>query len=944
MSAALLGAGSPELVHDDSDLSQIDHKITALPDGGWVVTWTTVDVDQLGSSEVYARVFGSDGEPKSEEFLVNEFTEGSQRDPDIVTLPDGTFAIFWTSYGQSAEFETALYYKQYDSSGTPLTEETFFEGSVDIAGDDKSIIVLDDGGILVSWKNFSDQVIYQGKLDADLLPVGEIERVSNLDAFGENYIDTHALDDGGWLAVWRSSGAEQGIFIRRFASDGSPVDEASLVNVFGAPVNDAVTSTVSHPHIAILADGSFVVVWQASGADGVFDYDSDIYMQRFGADGVPIGDTSRVNNVEPFQQDDAQVLALPDGGWLVVWTDEAVDSGGGITTRTEPKIVAQRYDADGNMIGDNLVISSSPDISQQYPELVLLSNGTILVSWWAFDFASIDPPSRSDIVQQVFTLPTIAFSADYDENQNTGDVLVTVTNIADVLGYEITGGDPGGVVPWFAINAAGEITLTEAGLASTANDYEEGDNGFVLTVQAMDGVGSVGDATNVSLQVNDVNDVAPSVFLGSRAGAIREDFDSTERVKMADIVIVDDSVGTNVFSLSGDDADLFEIIGSILYLKAGAELDYESGNTTLDVTVEVNDASLGGDPDSSVDLSVEVIDVDNEPEIIEPSGPFSYDENRNGTDVLATVTVTGDIAATGFQIISGDPGGEIPWFEINAAGEITFTDAGVASVANDFETPDNSFILSVAGSNVAGNLGAPISVSITVGDVDEQAPVIAPITLSTTYDENRSAMDVLATVTATDNVAVTGYQITNGDPGGTRPWFEINAAGEITLTDAGVATAANNHETGENSFNLSVTASDAAGNVSAPIAVTLTTEDVGTSTPLSADDLDEDNIVFGSVHEDHIDAGAGSDVLFGGLGTDVFIFDTGYGFDIITDFSSGEDIIDLSRAGVMGDDDLTILDYENGKGALITYSEEGDQVLLLGVDYTSVTTDDFLFV
>jgi Ca2+-binding RTX toxin-like protein len=132
--------------------------------------------------------------------------------------------------------------------------------------------------------------------------------------------------------------------------------------------------------------------------------------------------------------------------------------------------------------------------------------------------------------------------------------------------------------------------------------------------------------------------------------------------------------------------------------------------------------------------------------------------------------------------------------------------------------------------------------------------------------------------------------------------------------------------------------------VGEPVSVTLIAEDVGTLTPLSADERDEANIVFGSVLEDHIDAGAGNDVLFGGLGADVFIFDTSYGFDIITDFSSGEDIIDLSRAGVTGQDDLTILDYENGNGALITYTDQGDQILLLGVDFASLITDDFVFV
>jgi hypothetical protein len=936
------------LVHLDSNFSQLDHKVTALLGGGWVVTWTTRDSDQLGVADVYARVFGTDGEPKSIEFLVNEYTEGTQNDISVDALSDGTFLVSWTSYGQLAESQRSLHYRQFDSSGIPLTDEMLLNASINTSGGDQSISVLAGGGLVVAWKDVNDQRIKQEQFDADFQPVGDIERVSDIYSYSESFVDTHALSDGGWLSVWRSSASVDGtneieIFIRRFLSDGSPVGQASLVSLFGSPITDFASSTISNPDVEVLVDGSIVIAWEASGADGIHDYDSDIYMQRFGSDGIPLGDGVRVNELEAFSQNDAQVLALPDGGWLVSWTDEAIDSGGGVTTGTERKIVAQRYGADGNKVGDNLIISSSPEIRQQFPEMALLSDGTILVTWWAYDFVSDE--SRADILQQIFAVPPIAFSAEYDENREASDIVATVTapDIIDVTSYEITSGDPGGATPWFAINLAGEVTLTAEGLTSTANDYEEGANGFVLSVQATGNGGNVGEPFYVSLQVDDIGDVAPSIVLTSKIGLIPENFDTTERFKVADIVIIDDSAGTNVLSLSGDDADHFEIIGSVLYLRAGTELDYESGNTTLDVTVEVDDASLGGNPDSSASMSIGVRDVEEQAPVIEPLSGITYNENLNTTDILATVIASDNVAVTGFEIISGDPGGPTTWFGINNRGEITLTDAGIVSAANDYETGDNSFSLSIVASDAVGNSSLPNTVDLIVADVDDEAP-IGQITLSATYDENRGETDVLVVVTATDNVRVTGYQIVKGDPGGETPWFEINAVGEITLTDAGIAMPANDHERGESSFTLSIAASDAAGNVGVPIAVTLTVADVGISTPLSAEELDQDNIVFGSVHEDHIDAGAGSDVLFGGLGADVFIFDTGYGFDIILDFSSGEDIVDLVNAGVTEVGDLTILDYESGKGASVVYSNEGDEILLLGVDYTSLTIDDFAFV
>ena len=44
---------------------------------------------------------------------------------------------------------------------------------------------------------------------------------------------------------------------------------------------------------------------------------------------------------------------------------------------------------------------------------------------------------------------------------------------------------------------------------------------------------------------------------------------------MADIVITDDALGTNTLSLSGADARLFQIVGTELFLVAGASLDFE---------------------------------------------------------------------------------------------------------------------------------------------------------------------------------------------------------------------------------------------------------------------------------------------------------------------------------------------------------------------------------
>ena len=52
---------------------------------------------------------------------------------------------------------------------------------------------------------------------------------------------------------------------------------------------------------------------------------------------------------------------------------------------------------------------------------------------------------------------------------------------------------------------------------------------------------------------------------------------------------------------------MFEIVGTVLYLKAGAVLDYQT-DPVLDVTVAVDDVTVGGTPDGTAALSIVVID------------------------------------------------------------------------------------------------------------------------------------------------------------------------------------------------------------------------------------------------------------------------------------------------------------------------------------------------
>ncbi len=100
----------------------------------------------------------------------------------------------------------------------------------------------------------------------------------------------------------------------------------------------------------------------------------------------------------------------------------------------------------------------------------------------------------------------------------------------------------------------------------------------------------------------------PTVSLTPTLTTLPENTDTSSRIKLADIVVTDDGLGTNVLSLAGADAAMFEILGSELFLVAGAALDFET-NPQLDVTVEVDDATIAGTPDGTAVLAITVTNV-----------------------------------------------------------------------------------------------------------------------------------------------------------------------------------------------------------------------------------------------------------------------------------------------------------------------------------------------
>ena len=134
--------------------------------------------------------------------------------------------------------------------------------------------------------------------------------------------------------------------------------------------------------------------------------------------------------------------------------------------------------------------------------------------------------------------------------------------------------------------------------------------------------------------------------------------------------------------------------------------------------------------------------------------------------------------------------------------------------------------------------------------------------------------------------------------------------------------------------------------------VITTGEGTITLTGVSHSDLDASNFDFsttggtgndtidGGAGNDIIDGGAGNDLLTGGAEADTFAFDAGHGDDTITDFTDGEDLIDLTAIiGIASYDELTVTTSGND----VTISTGQGTILLQNFSESDLDADDFCF-
>jgi hypothetical protein len=247
------------------------------------------------------------------------------------------------------------------------TRTAFTQTAPEVAG-------LRDGGFIVVWTTYESEDVpavgvYARRFAADGTPLESDRAIVTNRAPGYRFFDARvaALADGGWLIGWietERNDLRSTVQLQRFGADGAPA---------GAPwvVQPGTYASLNYA-IAGSNDGGFAVAATAYDAMDVNRIDCGLFLQRYGMDGA-VRPRQRVTSTDTFTCEPQSLAALQDGSFVLAWHGwvRAAPAEGSVFGT-----FLRRFDVQGLPAGDAVRLGA-----QQFPSVVGLVGGGYALAW-----------------------------------------------------------------------------------------------------------------------------------------------------------------------------------------------------------------------------------------------------------------------------------------------------------------------------------------------------------------------------------------------------------------------------------------------------------------------------------------------------------------------------------------------------------------------------------
>lgn len=779
--------GSEFLIHpsDTDPFNAIDQRaanIAMLPNGGFVVTWMSLnqDGDRQG---IYARRFNAQGQAAGDPVLVNTTTTGNQRNANIAVSADGSFVIAWISEGQVAR--TDIFFQRFNSDGTRRGTETRANQFTTDLQEEVSVAIAANGDFILTWADISQDKsgwgVYARSYRADGTAKGDEFLVNSTTANDQRLPAVAMQPNGGFVIAWTApDGNSNGIFARRYSAAGVPQGKEFLVN-------SDISGIQRNASIALEADGDAVFTWSGANA-------STIVSRRFNLSELP--STAGVANLtlpensgnyvinlkEVFSDAETANLSyeiisisnralFEDGEPILNLADGKLTLDFSVDTSGFSDLTLRATDQDGLSVETSFrvtltPVSNPPVVNLAAGKLAYSENGSpVLID----SSLTVSDPDSDNLAKATVTIADFAI----------GDVLNVDRALAQTYGLRVNSSNGILTITGTATTLQYQGLLKTLAYSSTSDSPRAGDR--TIRLQVNDGsLDSNVDSRIVT--VTPIND-APAVTIASGSLSYTEGdaalpIDAALAVRDVDSLNLTGATVTivNFAANSGDvltaAANQFGITSSyrngVLTLTGSATVEQyqavlqsiayanSSDNPTVgDRTIRliVSDGQLNSAP---VDRTIRVVPVNEPPVITLTNAPLSYTEDRAAVAFAADLTIrdpdssnltraTVTIAnfATGDTLDLAVPTGANLTKTVSN-GVLTLS--GTASLATYQAALRSLSFRSVGNNPTAGartiqlvlsdefETGTPVSRTITVVPVND-APVVAA-SGTVTYSEN----------------------------------------------------------------------------------------------------------------------------------------------------------------------------------------------------------------
>ncbi|WP_337038173.1 Ig-like domain-containing protein, partial [Pantoea agglomerans] len=366
--------------------AQTVSSVASLPDGGAIVVWQSASGDGSGSC-VKGQLLDAKGQPVGAEFTVNTTTAGDQITPQVTVLTNGHIEVVWST-DSGAYIKGQGYTYSYDGAGNVNglvadgTEFSVNTGTTASKLTEPAITSLEDGGYLVVWQASlnGNWAIYSRQYDANGTPVTPETvlittslSVNGVLGFGADWepLPSVTLLKNGQVAIAytvKGTGYDAGVSIY----------DPSLHEVTGSFVaNQTLTNNQASPAVSALDNGNYVVTWDSNDTSGPDQNGYSVWGRIYAADGTALTSEFLINTATAGDQHLAKVVSRPDGSFVALFMS-ATDTAPGAGTSG---IYAQYFDAAGNKVGQQMQIHQLTYGEQVEVVATFLAGGQLYVTW-----------------------------------------------------------------------------------------------------------------------------------------------------------------------------------------------------------------------------------------------------------------------------------------------------------------------------------------------------------------------------------------------------------------------------------------------------------------------------------------------------------------------------------------------------------------------------------